>query len=834
MRAPLPADEIKRLASLASYGVSNALPDAGFDRITRAGRYVFNVPTCLITLVDAERQIIKSKIGLEMMETPRDDAFCAHAILRDQVLVVPDAILDARFADNPLVTGPPLIRFYAGAPLKTSNGFKLGTLCVIDTVPREHPPADQLGVLEDLAAQVVELLEARKGQRQIQALSADVVAANSTLLADRKRWQKMGQTAALALDNGQMGLWEWHEQEDRGLWSDRAFTILGFPVSDAAPSLDAWIARIHPDDRASTLADLEQARRSSAPFKLKYRIQHPQTGVRSITALGANYLDENGAVRSTLGICWDSTDADLQERLLAESEELFRGLSSACPVGVVRTDPQGNTLYVNARAAEIWGMPVEEFSGTNWTARVHPDDFPLLLGCFQEVTLHQGKPSPLEYRLLLPDGSIRWVLGQATGLRDQNGNLIGTVGTIDDITQRKKVLVELQEAKEAAEIANSTKDLFLANVSHELRTPLNGVLGMTELLLDSELKEEQHHMAQIIRDCGESLLSVVNEILDLTRVQSSQLAFHNRPFDWDAMLAQAMSALKPQAAKKGLTLGFEQPEKFAWQLVGDAQRIKQILMIFAANALKFTAAGSVTVKVELLTAAQDSVALLVTVCDTGPGIALEDQAKLFRPFSQLDPSTTRQHGGIGLGLAIARGLAERMGGSVGVVSGAGQGAAFWLRVTLAVSTEPVAGNREKIESTARLNCPGGRILVVEDDLESQQVALGMLWRLGCQPDLASDGYMALEMIRQGSYNLVFMDCRLPNLDGCHAAQEIRKWEHSQGRLSVPIVALTAHAITGYRERCLDAGMNDYLAKPFGLEELRAALNRWTGVAMNQR
>ncbi len=406
MRAPLPSDEIKRLASLASYAVSNASPDAGLDRITRTARYAFNVPICLITLVDTERQLFKSKIGLDLNETPRDYAFCAHAILRDRVLVVPDATLEPRFADNPLVTGPPFIRFYAGAPLKTNDGFRLGSLCVIDTAPRAHPPADQLGVLEDLAAQVVELLEARKGRRQ--------------MLADRKRWQEMGQTAALALDKGKMGLWEWHEREDRALWSDRAFAILGFPVTDAAPPFEAWITRIHPDDRASFLAAREEARRSEAPFKLKYRIQHPQTGERSVTALGANDLDEKGAVRGSIGVCWDSTDADLQERRLSESEELFRGLSSACPVGIVRTDLEGNTVYVNARVGEIWGMPVEAFSGTNWTGRVHPDDLPLLVRAMENMTV-QSRPQPIEYRLLLPDGSIRWVLGQATVLHDSGG-----------------------------------------------------------------------------------------------------------------------------------------------------------------------------------------------------------------------------------------------------------------------------------------------------------------------------------------------------------------------------------------------------------------------------
>ncbi len=811
MRAPLPLDEIERLASLASYGISNSQHDARLDRITCTTRYVFDVPICLVSLVDADRQVIKSKIGLEINEIPRDHAFCAHAILRDQVLVVPDAAREPRFADNPLVTGPPFVRFYAGAPLKTNEGFRVGTLCVMDTAPRPHPAAEQLRVLEDLAAQVVELLDA-----------------NKTLLFTRKRLQKMEQTAVLALESRRMGSWEWNEAEKKVEWSERMFAILGFPVQDAAPPVDAWIARVHADDRSSLATAFEQIQRFATPFSLKYRIQHPEAGERSITTLGESYPDETGAMLGALGIAWDSTEADRKERAVAESEDLFRSLSSACPVGIVRTDLEGNALYVNGRVAEIWGMPVEAFSGTNWAARVHPDDLRLLREDWQNEIL-ESRPSSFEYRLLLPDGSIRWVLGRVALLHDEAGKLVGTVGTVEDITERKKTFAELEEAKEAAEIANRAKDLFLANVSHELRTPLNGVLGMAELLLETELDEEQRHMAHVVRDCGYSLVSVVNDILDLAVIQSSKLVVQNTPFDWDALLAQAMAPLKPEAAKKGISLSLDQPPKMALHLMGDAQRIKQILTIYLSNALKFTEAGSVTVKVEAQTAAPDALALLVTVSDTGPGIALEDQSKLFRPFSQLDPSITRRHSGVGLGLAIARRLAERMGGSVGVVSSAGQGASFWLSLTLAYSTEPVASKIESAEPTVAVKSPTGRILVVEDSLESQQVVLEMLWRLGCQADLASDGAVALEMIRNGAYKLVFMDCQIPILDGYRAAEDIRRWEHSQNRDFVPIVAMTAHAMTGDRERCLDAGMNDYLAKPFGFQELRSVLNRWTNV-----
>jgi CheY-like chemotaxis protein len=256
------------------------------------------------------------------------------------------------------------------------------------------------------------------------------------------------------------------------------------------------------------------------------------------------------------------------------------------------------------------------------------------------------------------------------------------------------------------------------------------------------------------------------------------------------------------------------------RFLGDAERIRQILLVYLTNALKFTEAGSVTVNVAAQPLTEEAVELTVMVRDTGPGIPHADQGKLFQPFSQIDPSSTRKHGGAGLGLAIARRLAELMGGSVGVKSSEGQGATFWLRLTLSSSPEP-ALVRQPMAGAAR-------VLVVEDNPDSQRVALTMLWKLGWQADLVSDGLMAVDVIRRNEYAVVFMDCQMPRMDGYDATEEIRKWERTIDRPPVPIVALTAHAMAGDRERCFQAGMSDYLAKPFGLENLRRTLNQWAG------
>ena len=277
------------------------------------------------------------------------------------------------------------------------------------------------------------------------------------------------------------------------------------------------------------------------------------------------------------------------------------------------------------------------------------------------------------------------------------------------------------------------------------------------------------------------------------------------------------------ARKKGLTLVTKYVAPLPDLYYGDVSRIKQILVNYLSNAIKFSTEGEVALTVRSEVAGNE-VELLLAVSDAGPGIELEAQSKLFRSFSQIDDSSTRRCGGLGLGFAICKRLAELMGGSVGVSSTLGKGSTFWVRLRLerAEESEGVAASPPKARHTTHT----GRVLLVEDNLVNQRVALGVIRKLGWQADVASDGVAAIDLVQRNQYSLVFMDCQMPEMDGYVATRNIRNLEAANGMPPVPIVALTAHAMTGDRERCINAGMNDYLAKPFGLEELRDALNRW--------
>jgi len=815
LRAQLPDNERDRLAALYRYDVLDTPPEASFDRLTRMAARAFDAPFALISLVDRERQFLKSNLGLELQETPRDISFCSHAILTDEITLVCDATADARFADNPLVTGEPHIRSYVAAPLTTKEGLRLGTICVLDVRPRAVPDSSQVALLRDLSEEVMEQLEIRWQRRRFAAEARH-------LAATRENIQKAQQRAMQALESGHMGYWDRDAETDLITFSPVLEEMLGIDHDTFDGSVDAWLQHVHPDDRPLILAKVAQARRDGKNYEMKYRPLTKDGSERWISSTGTYLKDAQGRFAGAHGVSWDSTASELAARKLRMSEELFRVLSDSAPIGIYRTDGDFNLIYANSTLARYNGVPAQELLGKGWMRWIHPEDLPGLQALI--ATDLKGSREH-EHRLVPPDGTIRWVRARTTILRDQNGHPLGKVGTVDDITEQRRMMQDLRKAKETAEVANRAKDMFLANVSHELRTPLNGVLGMSELLMETGLHAEQLEMAETIHDSARGLLSVVNDMLDLSRIEAGRLAIDCRPFHLPAVLRQSVSLFRAQALNKGIALVMDYAECLPQRFLGDAGRIRQILTNYLSNALKFSGAGEIRIEARGLAA--DSEEIELSVRDCGAGIAPEAQKKLFQPFSQVDASSTRRNGGVGLGLAICKRLAELMHGSVGVVSTPGSGSTFWVRLPLpcqqnaledAVST-PLTGNRTAISDM--------RVLLVEDNPVNQKVAAGALRRLGWEADVADNGLTAIALCQANDYAVVLMDCQMPEMDGYAATRRIRDWEEAHGRAHVPIVALTAHAMNGDKELCLAAGMNDYLSKPLAFDELRDMLERWT-------
>ncbi len=417
-------------------------------------------------------------------------------------------------------------------------------------------------------------------------------------------------------------------------------------------------------------------------------------------------------------------------------------------------------------------------------------------------------------------------LRAARNSEDEIGVLVTGVNSMLDNLELRDA--QLLEAKQEAEDANRAKSRFLAQMSHEIRTPMNGVLGLAALLLKTELDKEQKTFVQTIYRSGEALLQLINDILDFSKIEAGKLVLEKVHFNLRGLAEETVELFSNTASEKNVNLScFVQPALPEY-VVGDPGRLRQILMNLLGNALKFTRNGDVALTIFPEETDTTGVAhLRFEVSDSGIGISREKQQKIFAAFSQADGSTTRKFGGTGLGLAICRQLVQLMGGTIGVTSEEGQGSVFRFTIRLAVGrAEAAVSSTENAASAEKLQGFSGTVLVVEDNVTNRIVARGMLENIGLKVDMAENGEQAVAASEKISYDLIFMDCQMPVMDGYQATGIIRQRENEHGAARTPIIALTAHAMKGDREQCLAVGMDDYLAKPFTEQQLCAVLEKW--------
>jgi PAS domain S-box-containing protein len=819
--APLPPNEAVRLESLRALHLLDTPPEERFDRITRLAARILGVPSAYVSLVDEDRQFFKSHYGSDLVESPRSNSFCAYTILEKKQLVVPDAKADARFADNPLVTGKPNIRFYMGSPIAARDGSLVGSLCVTDYQPRV-PSSEDIAVLNDLA-----------------------------LIAQSE-------------------------------------------------------------------------------------------------------LNQTGMVPS-------SKDQSSAEDKLRLSEGRFREVVDIPGKFVWETTLDGKTLFISDRVKEVLGYTPEEMTRRGFFEGLVEEDAVIATAKFYYAAQLGQRFSDLEYRSKTKDGNVIWLTARGAPMFDVDGKtLIGYRGICEDITERKQISQELITAKEAAESANKAKSEFLANMSHEIRTPMNAMVGMTGLLLGTNLTSEQRDYTQTIRQSADSLLTIISEILDFSKIESGKLELENHPFDLPVLVEEAVDCVALQAGEKGLDLCWELAADLPPGFTGDVTRLRQILVNLLANAVRFTAKGQVSVNVTKAENEGGDHFILFSVRDSGIGIPADKVDRLFQSFSQVDASTTRKFGGTGLGLAISRKLTEMMGGSIWVESEDGKGSVFNVAVPLqeAIPPKPLVPNpilkgkclivavshpgvlsmiesfakswgmttvglttgaevmqklragltfhaavieeelsdqagkdlvqdirrqrgaagtpcimlcslqqqaaygqnlppgfiaclakpphyqqlhgilatslkggkvtNKLLRSTGRIDTGFGQrrplsLLLAEDNIINQKVATRILSQMGYRPDVVHNGVEVLQALDRQRYDVILMDIQMPDMDGLEATRQIRV--KFTGARRPWIIAMTANAMDSDRKNCFDAGMDGYLSKPVRIEALEAELVR---------
>ncbi len=509
---------------------------------------------------------------------------------------------------------------------------------------------------------------------------------------------------------------------------------------------------------------------------------------------------------------------------LAQSEEIFRRLAQVAPVGIFLTDGEGNCTYVNERWRQLSGTSEEAIIGNSWTGTVAPQDSEQTAARWRHAA-ENGTEFEQDLRFLLPDGGTVWVNARAIPLHGPDGAIQLWVGTCSDVTLHAKTRLEVERARDVAELATQAKARFLANMSHEIRTPLSGVIGIIRILLEKNLGAEERALAKVVERNAEALLAIVNNVLDFSKVEGGHLELEIRTFEMASVLNDIAQLFAPRASAKGLILQVRSGAEVPLLLQGDDTRLRQVLNNLVSNAIKFTEHGKVSLDVAVVESREGDVSLRFTVKDDGIGIAREAHGRIFTEFAQADSSMTRQFGGTGLGLSICQRIVAIMGGIIEVESAPGRGSTFSFTVPFLLAS-PSADLGEPSPAEVVHVPTGLRVLVVDDSETNRYVAVHQLQRMGCLVDSASNGLEAVDLARRTRYDAILMDCQMPEMDGYTATREIRLNSEDH---SPRIIALTAHALKGERERCLAAGMDDCLCKPLDVAQLRSCLSTITPV-----
>ncbi|MDF7812173.1 PAS domain S-box protein [Hymenobacter sp. YC55] len=518
---------------------------------------------------------------------------------------------------------------------------------------------------------------------------------------------------------------------------------------------------------------------------------------------------------ASLGYLWkfqDVTEQKDAEEALKRREEKYRRIIEQMKLGLVETDLADEVVYVNQVFCDTLGISSETVT----------QEFlrPLLTQETSQVA-REGEDA-YELSARSQDGSQKWLQVSRAPVYDDDKQVIGTIRITLDITHQKELENKLRKAKEHAEESSRAKELFLANMSHEIRTPMNAILGMSQLLAKTPLRPDQDDYLQAITTSGENLLVIINDILDLSKIEAGQLQVEKIGFDAGQLMAQIEKTLLYKAEEKGLSFVTEVAPELPQVVLGDPYRLTQVLLNLAGNAIKFTEKGCVSISCELVGHEANGVGIKFTVADTGIGIDPAYLDNIFKEFSQEDSSVTRKFGGTGLGLSISKSLVGLMGGELQITSEKNIGTASTFTLFLTEGTEADMPRKEVADHRFREKLRGKEVLVVEDNKFNRQIAKALLTNAHIKVAEAENGALAVEMARMHQYDLILMDVQMPVMNGLEATSVLRQ----ELALTTPIIALTANAIKGEREKCIAAGMNDYLAKPFQEDELLKLIGDW--------
>ena len=643
-------------------------------------------------------------------------------------------------------------------------------------------------------------------------------------LADRE------ERLARAVKGSMEGLWDWEVGTNNIHYAERLKELLGYgPDDEFDHGFEEFKRRLHPDDRGSTMEAVKLHVEANFPYDVEYRLMCKDGEYRWFRARGAAIRDADGRATRMAGGITDITERiESRHRLIEarkEAEAANEQLSAFFQLSLDLLCIAGSDGYfkrINPAYRETLGYCEEELLADPFLDFVHPDDQEATIGAMEQLAGGQ-EVTQFENRYRHKDGHYLWLEWSAAASGDK---LIYALAR--DVTQRRVKEVEIHDAKMAAEAANRAKSEFLANMSHEVRTPMNAIIGMSELLLNTKLTPRQAEYQRLVLDSAESLLGVMNDVLDFSKIEAGRMELDPQDFDLRESIFDTLSTLENRARQRGLKLSHWIAPEVPVRVRADQGRLRQVLMNLVGNAIKFTQEGEISVKVDLKSDQGSEAMLRVEVRDTGVGVPLDKLRSIFEPFTQAEGSTARKYGGTGLGLSICRKIVALLDGEIWIESEEGHGSTFGFtaRITMdeVSGAEPSGPRKPVVLEKKPEGMPVLEVLLVEDGRANQLVATRFLERRGHSVTLAENGREAVIAWENGHFDAILMDIHMPEMNGFEATRLIREGEEA-GSPRIPIIAMTANAMQGDREACLEAGMDDYLAKPVHATDLYEVLER---------
>ncbi|SFW75843.1 PAS domain S-box protein [Chitinophaga sancti] len=618
-----------------------------------------------------------------------------------------------------------------------------------------------------------------------------------------------------ALESSGDAIWEYFPKEDKVVLSERHKEILGLDNNNLITTPIEWVSRLHPDD-ISIITDLANGYSSGnkSSHQCEYRIKNSQGEYTWILDRGMVMARGNDNVpERVVGTHSNITERKQAEETLQRSEEKYRNIIANMHLGLMELDENGYIKYANQCFCEMSGYSLDELNEKKVTSLFTFGENSTLIE-EKKALRKKGVSDAYELAVKNKRGELKWWLVSGAPLYTDNNHLSGSIGIYLDFTDRKKLEFELSQAREEAELSANAKESFLVNMSHEIRTPMNAILGMTSQLTKTSLSKEQENFIQMINTATDHLMVVINDILDMSKIQAGMLNIEKIGFNMQSVVRHAVQSFTTKAEEKKIQLRADVDPAIPPVLIGDPHRLNQIILNLVSNAVKFTDKGGVVITVKLTNKTGDKHYIEIRVMDTGIGMDGEFLEHLFDKFAQEDKSFARKYGGTGLGMAITKQLVVLMDGDIDVQSGKGRGTEFCIKLPF------IKGSNLNLPVKGTLNVDKNifdnkKILLVEDYEMNRLVVHSMLRNFNLDITEAENGQEAIDLLKQQTFDLVLMDVQMPIMSGLEAITIIRE----QLKLSLPVIALTANAVKGENERCLNAGMSAYISKPFNEIEL---------------